>query len=322
MTSYTTAPTTAQWGQSWKWAERPERLSPSERPRPRKWKKCPHCKRLYPAWRRKHVWRCCPDYSDLWAGDQRIRLFAGLAEYDGDAVTMVTVTAPGAALLPWDEHHCAGLGEHRHSGVLGCRVVEDHASSWNKRASSYWSALHDAAQKSCRDAGLDPPSLLVKAWEYQKRGVLHLHLVFAYSTATQRESLERYVAYVDQRAESAYFGFVDRKLEAAEPSAAAAYLSSYFVGGKGGKLDIRETVKRADVPANVIYMAPHLLQKSGLSMRTLRLRRYLWWQLGPSGLRLTKLLGLDLETVYELHKRGWWGRAFVDHVLENEVSLT
>src|SRR5437868_11711106 len=66
--------------------------------------------------------RKCPEYSRIWAGDQRRKLFVNLQEY-GDQVLLGAVTAPGSDELPWDETACAGLGPHRHSGELGCKVV-------------------------------------------------------------------------------------------------------------------------------------------------------------------------------------------------------
>jgi len=59
----------------------------------------------------------------VWAGDQRQKLFRNLEVLPRD-ILLSAVTAPGAGSLPWDERVCAGLGEHEHSGKLGCRVKE------------------------------------------------------------------------------------------------------------------------------------------------------------------------------------------------------
>jgi len=319
LTTYTTTPTATQWGKQWKFAERVEPRPAEKDAGPQKWKKCGECGRLFPAFRRKHVWRCCPGYSDLWAGDQRIRLFRALGEYQGDSVTMVTVTAPGADLLPWSSR-CQRLGKHRHSGNLGCGVDAEIARSWNEAAPGYWRRLHEAARESVRRQDLEPPRLLVKAWEYQRRGVLHLHLIFGYGSAVEKEAVDSYVQYVHDNAWRAYFGYVDRKLQEVAPSAAAAYLSSYFVAGKGDKLDIRETVKREDVPAHVIYVAPMLMQASGISMRTLRLRRYLWWKIGADSLKIVDWLGLHLEDVYTIEQAGFWGRAFLNSWVDTKLA--
>ena len=43
---------------------------------------------------------------------------------------LVTLTAPGADVLPWDEEHCAWMGPHKHSGPLGCRIELEAAYVW------------------------------------------------------------------------------------------------------------------------------------------------------------------------------------------------
>ena len=66
--------------------------------------------------------RKCPEYSRVWAGDQRQKLFRNLDAFGGQ-VLVSAVTAPGSDVLPWDECRCAGLGEHKHGGELIWRVV-------------------------------------------------------------------------------------------------------------------------------------------------------------------------------------------------------
>jgi hypothetical protein len=69
--------------------------------------------------------------------------FANLEVLPGD-ILLSAVTAPGAGSLPWDERVCAGLGEHEHSGKLGCRVKEAAAARWNREAPGRWRRLHPA----------------------------------------------------------------------------------------------------------------------------------------------------------------------------------
>ena len=81
-------------------------------------RRCRSCGRTL--YGRGNVCRCrrCPEYSHVWAGDQRQKLFRNLEVLPGD-ILLSAVTAPGADCLPWDERVCAGLGEHKHSGQLG-----------------------------------------------------------------------------------------------------------------------------------------------------------------------------------------------------------
>ncbi len=80
----------------------------------------------------------------MWAGDQRQKLFRNLETLRGD-ILLSAVTAPGADELPWDEQACAALGEHKHSGKLGCRVDRRAARAWNESAAERWRRLHRRA---------------------------------------------------------------------------------------------------------------------------------------------------------------------------------
>lgn len=140
--------------------------------------------------------RRCPEYSHVWAGDQRQKLFCNLEAFGGN-VLISAVTAPGSGEMPWDESVCAGLGEHKHSGQFGCRVEHAVAGRWNRAAQAGWRRLHRRA--------------------YQ-------------------ETIRRLArAYLDRLAELAPgygFGFVDSRrdcVKAMPAQNAAAYLSSYFV---------------------------------------------------------------------------------------------
>lgn len=215
-----------------------------------------------------------------------MKLFAALKAYgsqhgDRAAVRMVTVTAPGSeAGLVWDEGHCAHLGQHRHSGLLGCKVAAAPAAAWNDRAPTWWTELHRQARLAAKRSASISPELLARVWEHQKRGVLHLHLVMGHSTGAELAAVEAYVQALAERASRHGFGFVDRKREVKDPTAAAAYLSSYFVAGKKGKLSLRETVQSKQMPPSIVYVAPRLSRLSGITMRSLRLRRYIWRRYG------------------------------------------
>jgi hypothetical protein len=237
-----------------------------------------------PSWRRRHLSRSCPGYSPIWAGDVRVKIFAALRAYAQAVpagvepqVQMLTVTAPGQdAGLTWDEAACSHLGPHRHSGRLGCRVSAAPAAAWNERAPTWWRDLHhEASLATLRQVGRRP-SLLVRPWELQQRGMLHVHPVVGRSTPVERAAADTYQRELAARAARHGFGFVDRKVELRNPVAAAAYLSAYFVSGKKGKMQLREAVASPAMPPSIVYVNPELSQSSGITMRTLRLRRYAW----------------------------------------------
>lgn len=247
-------------------------------------KSCRHCGRSFPSFQRRHRARDCPGYSEIWAGDVRVKLFAAMTAYLEEIghqvepqVRLLTITAPGVdAGLSWDEDHCAHLGPHTHSGRLGCRVAAAPAAAWNQLAPRWWRSLHnEASQATLRRVGRRP-RLLARPWELQKRGMLHVHPVVGSSTLSERQAADVYQQELAARAARHGFGYVDRKREVAHPRAAAAYLSSYFVAGKKGKMTLREAVTSGDMPPSIVYVAPELSQRSGITMRSLRLRRYAW----------------------------------------------
>jgi hypothetical protein len=113
---------------------------------------CPHCGRPTYGGAAYCKARRCPHYAPIWARDQQRKLFENLGAYDsGDGHgVMFTITAPGAGDLPWDEEHCAPLGNHRHSGLLGCRVAPRAAEEWNQSCSARYGLLRVAARRLTR----------------------------------------------------------------------------------------------------------------------------------------------------------------------------
>lgn len=228
--------------------------------------------------------RTCPGYARIWAGDQRQKLFANLNAYADQVpsgvrsprVLVTAATAPGVESgIGWDERRCSHLGPHKHSGKLGCRALRAVAARWNASAAARWRSMHRDAYQRCRREGLRP-WMLVRVWEMQKRGLLHAHPVLAYSTLSEKAAADRYVEHLDDLRHRWGFGYIERKQRVREPRAAAAYLSSYFINGKGHKASLEESVRSQWLPRSVIHVSVELTKRSGCTMRALRLRRYEW----------------------------------------------
>jgi hypothetical protein len=228
----------------------------------------------------------------LWAGDTRRKLLVNVEAYGG-AVALVTVTAPGARDLPWDESVCAHLGKHRHSGKLGCKVDERAAHLWNLQAPGDWRRLHRKAStrarraqlRYCEKAGIepgDPWAIIAREWEFQARGVLHMHAVVPMATPEERAASRAYVDCLRDLGERHAFGFVDRKLEVVPAQRAARYVAKYIaaVDSGSGKITLSETVTHRDVPRHVTYVSRRLTMRTGVTMRSLRRKRYAWWLIG------------------------------------------
>jgi hypothetical protein len=190
-------------------------------------------------------------------------------------VVLLTLTAPGADALPWDREHCRPLGEHACSGELGCRVQQPVADAWNEDCANRWRRLH---RRVYQDVKKRAPELymLTRVFELQLRGVLHVHPVLAFGTPGQKAAAHFYLRRLVQLAPAYGFGFADRKLEPIVASAAAAYLSSYFVTGKKEKVALHESVSSPAMPQSIIWVSPRLTQVTGCTMRELRYRRFVW----------------------------------------------
>lgn len=57
---------------------------------------------------------------------------------------------------------------------------------------------------------------------------------------------------------------------------AAAYLSGYFVKGKGRKASLTENVQDPDLPRLLVFIRRSLTAQTACTMRNLRLARRLW----------------------------------------------
>jgi hypothetical protein len=222
--------------------------------------------------------RTCPEFAPTWARDTRRRLFVNLEQLK--LSVMFSVTAPGADLYPFDPLFCSHSPSQRCSGRLGCRVAPELAEAFNRQAGKWWSELHRAAKLRADRATGFKGKLACRVWEKQKRGLAHLHGVISVESPTHRRWAEAYVAALREMAPRYGFGFVDgwhkigRKLWPGVQ--AAAYLSSYFAGGRGRKMAITENVLAGDLPRLVVFVGRDLTRQTGCTMRSLRDARRIW----------------------------------------------
>jgi len=144
----------------------------------------------------------------------------------------------------------------------------------------------------------------VRAVELQRRGCLHWHVIVAYSTLSEKRAADLYVEELVARAPAAGLGFVDRKKQLLERTAAAAYLSSYFVAGKKGKMTLTESVQSGQLPRSIVYVSPTLSKLSGVTMRSLRLKRYAWhvWRKVVGSVGCT---AMEVDQVWFGLNEGW-----------------
>ena len=247
------------------------------RPRRRYFHRC-SCGRPVPEGVMRCSSRTCPEYAPTWARDTRRRLLENLRTVP--LTVMFSVTAPGSDLYPFDPRLCSHSPSQRCSGALGCRVDPEMAGAFNKNAGRWWSELHRAAKVRADRATGHKGKLLARVWEKQKRGLAHVHGIIAVETPAERAWAKAYVTALREMAPRYGFGFVDgwhkigRKFWPG--SQAGAYLSSYFVRGKGRKSAITENVKAGDLPRLVVFISRDLTTTTGCTMRSLRGSRQLW----------------------------------------------
>src|SRR6266540_1077632 len=216
--------------------------------------------------------RTCPEFAPIWARDTRRRLFVNLEQLK--LSVMFSVTAPGADIYPFDSQFCSHSPSERCSGRLGCRVDPEIARAFNQIAGRWWSELHRAAKMRADRATGFRGKLAARVWEKQKRGLAHLHGVISVESPKHVRWAEAYIRALREMGPRYGFGFVDgwhkvgRKFWPGVQ--AAAYLSSYFAGGRGRKMAITENVLAGDLPRLVVFVGRDLTRVSGCTMRSIR----------------------------------------------------
>ena len=151
--------------------------------------------------------------------------------YDGD-VSMFTLTAPGADVLPWDRDKChvtveyvdqvqlsilgepmgprmhrVARGPHKCSGELGCTVEWQRSTIFNATAQVRASRLWEAAQRSAdrmvrRLYGGELPRQIGHArGVLQLRGVPHWHYLLPQGSETERAWSRHVWKYMQRQAE-------------------------------------------------------------------------------------------------------------------------
>ncbi len=214
---------------------------------------------------------------------------------------MVTLTPPGRDRLPWDEDVCRHLGPHEHTGRNGvCKVKPEICDVWNKKAPGQARKLNRVAKlradrELSRRGMKEKRGKLAHAWEHQKRGPLHMHLIVPMGTedqdgwGTNVDALwsRLYVGALKELAPTYGFGFVDdHPINEGKPKPAreaAAYLSSYLISGKAEKAAITETVRSKVVPSVVVYVSRKLTALTFCTMRNMRrARRLFMWRCGKA----------------------------------------
>lgn len=131
----------------------------------------------------------------------------------------VTITAPGADVLPWDAGACSHAPEVPCSGKLGCKVDGFDGAVWNGTAPRRWSWFVTYLRR--RLGHLE----FVGVWEDQERGVLHRHFLMRLDRPTTERRANAAVRNCARR-----WGFgsqYDVRAITGEAAREAWYIASY-----------------------------------------------------------------------------------------------
>jgi hypothetical protein len=247
--------------------------------------------------------RSCPYCGPRWAKDWGRALRVNLVEYGGP-VMMIAITAPGADRLPW-----ACSRDHVHSGPKGCEVDAQAADAWAANCCKAWKQLRDDARVATLRALALKPSLLIRAWEPQKRGVPHIHVVLGMGSEAEKVAAHRFLDELTARVGEHDFGFVQlyrREMGAAD---AARYLVGYLMGRSKHKGTIRDNISHPRMPRSLIWLTPNLTLVTFCTMRRLRMVR---WYLAALRGKATVLPRLLYGEIYKVARAATHVKAAVD----------
>jgi hypothetical protein len=228
---------------------------------------CDSCdKRL---WNGKCYDSRCKTNSERHLRRHAFRIRENLKLFVGD-VAMLTITAPGSDLLPWD----------------GLRVNSESAWGWNYSMFDRWASLRDVASRYARRKVPGVRSgILVVVPELQSRGVLHLHVVLGAECVLDRRWCEQFVIAIRKNSVRYSFGRqVDFHRSNWGPvqdrgvSRYVAKLGSYLTKS----VSLREQWESYNLPARAFYVSRRLTEKTGLTIRMLRRRTSCWTRRGLS----------------------------------------
>jgi hypothetical protein len=94
---------------------------------------------------------------------------------------LITLTAPGEDVLPWDREQCSHSRAVACSGSLGCKVDRLAAAEWHGDLGRRWSHFVEYVRRdverylSMEGASGADRLQYAGSWEEQKRGALHRH---------------------------------------------------------------------------------------------------------------------------------------------------
>lgn len=212
----------------------------------------------------------------LKAGDLAAIARSGFTDRPCDRASMLTLTAPGADVLPWDVSKCLHREGVPCSGKIGCVVEADALARWHATLPRRWSDFVTDLRRLL-GRGFPVDVQFMKVYELQSRGALHIHaLVRLVGVCSQR----RYKAAVRLLARRHGFGaqFDLSAIEAASATEVArvgGYAAKYVTKG----CDAIGSIRMLDASGAVCRRSVRVWSASrswGLTMKDCGLVRRQW----------------------------------------------
>ena len=202
----------------------------------------------------RHPVRCgsgspkkCGPCAALKAGDLAAIVRSGMMDEAGSGdsrrgalLCLVTFTAPGVAVLPWDKSRCGHADGVRCSGEFGCVVEAAAAQVWHRALAKQWSYFRQFVRRSLPGCDVQ----YYRTYEDQRRGVLHVHAVTRLSGVC---SLKRWEAVCRRYAAKHGFGpQVDvspvRSTDLRAIARAAGYVAKYVTKAYDSPIRVERVV--------------------------------------------------------------------------------
>lgn len=197
---------------------------------------------------------------------------SGWIDSPGDRAYFVTLTAPGADVLPWDRSKCSHSSGVRCSGDIGCRSDATALARWHATVGQRWSWFITELR---RELGVEVE--FFKTWELQARGAMHAHSMMRTVGVC---SDARFRAAVKMAASRWGFGTqVDVQPFSLSDSLQAARKAGYCAKYASKGADALPAVRRIDsngVITNGGYRSWSASRRWGDTMTAIKLRRCQW----------------------------------------------
>jgi len=202
---------------------------------------------------------------------------SGWLDHGAHRGAFVTLTAPGADVIPWDRSRCSHGAEVRCGGGQGCVADADALALWHAGLPQRWSWFMTYLRRALPHVDVQ----FFKTYELQQRGALHLHVMMRFAGPVSQRSFKAAVRGC-ARHSVVRFGrqckvdFVD--LSDGDSVARLAGYCAKYASKTSDQVPSVRTISHVTGEVRTVSVRAWSASKSwGDTMRVLRARRFAWW---------------------------------------------